>query len=317
MRRLFLFCKISMDRYEFIWKSVQKFEYKFDYREVGKIKNSKSKVVLICPIHGVFMQEVGNHLRSAHGCTECGKEARGKSNRDTKDSWIIKAIKRHGDFYNYSKVRYIDCYTPVTIICPIHGEFQQVPYYHTSENGCPKCGNIKKNANKILTTEEFVEKAKSIHGTTYSYDAVEYETTDSKVCIICPIHGEFWQTPHSHLQGHGCPYCNHLSKGEEYVKNVLNELGINYIWQYCIKTDKKHYNIDFYLPEYNLAIEHNGEQHYKFSPYFHKTEENFIKQKQRDSEVKDLLYAKNIKLHIISYRTPFEKVKIDLEKLLK
>lgn len=54
--------------------------------EVGKIKNSKSKVVLICPIHGVFMQEVGNHLRSAHGCTECGKEARGKSNRDTKDS---------------------------------------------------------------------------------------------------------------------------------------------------------------------------------------------------------------------------------------
>lgn len=119
------------------------------------------------------------------------------------------------------------------------------------------------------------------------------------------------------MQGHGCPYCNHLSKGEEYVKNVLNELGINYIRQYCIKTDKRHYSIDFYLPEYNLAIEYNGEQHYKFSPYFHKTEENFIKQKQRDSEVKDLLYAKNIKLHIISYRTPFEKVKIDLEKLLK
>lgn len=47
------------------------------------------------------------------------------------------------------------------------------------------------NANKILTTEEFVEKAKSIHGTTYNYDAVEYETTDNKVCIICPVHGEF------------------------------------------------------------------------------------------------------------------------------
>lgn len=50
------------------------------------------------------------------------------------------------------------------------------------------------------TTEEFIAKARQIHGNKYDYSKVEYEKNDIQVCIICPIHGEFWQTPKNHLK---------------------------------------------------------------------------------------------------------------------
>ena len=60
---------------------------------------------------------------------------------------------------------------------------------------------------KKLTTVEFINKAKEVHGGRYDYSKVDYIHTDSKVCIICPIHGEFEQTPKSHLRGVGCTIC--------------------------------------------------------------------------------------------------------------
>lgn len=306
-----------MDRYEFIWKSIQKFGYRLDYREVYDNITQNSKITLICPKHGRFTQVVHNHLSSKHGCTQCGKEARGKSNRDTKESWICKAIKRHGTFYDYSKVNYVDCYTPVTIICPIHGEFKQVPYYHTSENGCPKCGIIKTNIDRILTTENFIIKAREIHGNKYDYSKVDYKLADIKVCIVCPKHGEFWQTAHSHLAGHGCPYCNSTSKGEEFVAVVLDSLNLSYERQYKISANNRYYKLDFYIPSYNIVIEYNGKQHYKFSPFFHKTEDDFLKQKQRDDEVLKLVEEMGFKLIIIKYDSSFSKVKKYLTELFR
>ena len=57
------------------------------------------------------------------------------------------------------------------------------------------------------TTEQFIEDAKAIHGDKYDYSRVDYKTNKAKVCIVCPIHGEFWQTPNDHLSGHGCKHC--------------------------------------------------------------------------------------------------------------
>lgn len=57
------------------------------------------------------------------------------------------------------------------------------------------------------TTEEFILDAKRVHGNKYDYSKVEYINNETKVCIICPIHGEFWQTPNKHLLGKGCRLC--------------------------------------------------------------------------------------------------------------
>ena len=73
-----------------------------------------------------------------------------------------------------------------------------------------------------LTTEEFIKKARIKHGDKWIYTEVDYKKSNKKVCIICPIHGEFWQTPNRHLRGSGCPKCagNHQYTTEEYIQEV-------------------------------------------------------------------------------------------------
>ena len=127
---------------------------------------------------------------------------------------IIKKFKSvHGDKYDYSKVDFIKTTIKVCIICPEHGEFYQEPHAHIKGQGCPKCGIIKRSINKTNTTEQFIEKAKSVHGDKYNYENVKYVNTKTKVEIICPLHGPFSQEPHNHLQGYGCPTCGNELKG--------------------------------------------------------------------------------------------------------
>ena len=65
---------------------------------------------------------------------------------------------------------------------------------------------------KSLTTQEFIERARKVHGDKYDYSKVEYVNNRVKLCIICPIHGEFWQTPNAHLNGQGCSMCGRISQ---------------------------------------------------------------------------------------------------------
>ena len=86
-----------------------------------------------------------------------------------------------------------------------------------------------------LTKEKFVEKANKVHNDKYNYNKVEYINSETKVCIICPIHGEFWQTPNVHLNGSGCKKCatkrraDILSKTqEEFLKDLKKIHGDKY-----------------------------------------------------------------------------------------
>ena len=126
--------------------------------------------------------------------------------KNTQD-WINEAIKIHGDKYDYSKVKYVNARTKVCIICPEHGEFWQRASLHQMGSGCPKCSQNNVHLKQKYNTELFIQKAKEIHGDKYDYSKVEYVNSTTKVCIICPEHGEFWQTPSSHLQGQGCRNC--------------------------------------------------------------------------------------------------------------
>jgi len=103
----------KLDRYEFIWKAIQKHGYKYDYRKVNYINNS-TKVCIICPEHGEFWQTPDSHL-NGRGCNLCSKPV-----YDIK-SFIKKAKKVHNNKYDYSKVKYIDTKTKVCIICSEHG----------------------------------------------------------------------------------------------------------------------------------------------------------------------------------------------------
>ena len=143
----------------------------------------------------------------------------------TKEEFIENARSIHENKYDYSKVDYKNNYTKVCIICPKHGEFWQLPKCHLKGQGCPKCnGKIKKS------TEEFIEEARKVHGDKYDYSKVNYVTNHTKACIICPEHGEFWQSPLNHLHNHGCPMCSKTSKSntEDFINKSLEINGNKY-----------------------------------------------------------------------------------------
>lgn len=204
---------------------------KYDYSKVEYV-NNRTKVCVICPKHGEFFITPHNHLKG-RGCQICGAEDKRKKLSDTTESFIEKAKKVHGDKYDYSKVEYTNNSTKVCIICPQHGEFWQMPSGHLNKNrprGCPQCGIINTNIKNTYTTREFIEKARNVHGDKYDYSKVEYVKSNEKICIICPQHGEFLQTPASHLNGCGCPFCggNIKDTTETFIEKAKNVHGDEY-----------------------------------------------------------------------------------------
>ena len=189
--------------------------------------------------------------------------------------FIEKARQIHNDKYDYSKVNYVNSRTKVCIICPEHGEFWQTPHNHLKGYGCAECGKEKSHLPKI-TTEDFTAKSKEIHGNKYDYSKVCYKTSDTKVCIICPEHGEFWQTPSNHMNGSGCPKCAnekrknvlikdtklfidtatliHDGKPEDEIISLFSEIE----HQQHNREILNGMEIDIFIPPLKLGIEYNG-----------------------------------------------------------
>lgn len=234
---------------------------KYDYSK-SVYKGRHKPITIICKKHGEFVQEAGCHLTGG-GCPSCKKEKTSERQRDTKETFIEKARKIHGDKYDYSKVEYVDSYTKVCIICPEHGEFWQRPNNHLNGLGCSKCANEHRNDRKTKTTEQFILEARAVHGDKYDYSKTKYVNNHTKVCIICPEHGEFWQLPGNHLSGWGCKKCSE-SHLEKEVRNFLEKENIQYEHQKTFGwlRYENPLSLDFYLPEYSIAIECQGVQHY-------------------------------------------------------
>ena len=234
----------------FIEKAKQIHGDKYDYSKV-EYKDSKTKICIICPKHGEFWQTPFDHLQHK-GCKECGFESAIEKNTKSTEDFIKQSIIVHQNKYDYSKVEYINAKTKVCIICPEHGEFQQIPVVHLKGFGCQKCSN-----KHHYTTEEFIEKARKIHGDKYDYSKVEYVNATTKVCIICTEHGEFWQRPYEHLQNRGCPSCSHSTSKEEInIYNYLNSIDI--ACKQRAKNIISPYELDIYIPEKKVAIEYDG-----------------------------------------------------------
>ncbi len=287
---------------KFIERAIKVHGNKYDYSKVDYTGNA-NKVIIICKVHGEFYQKP-NHHWDGNGCPECMGLKR-YSNQE----FIIKAKAIHNNFYDYSKTRYINSYTPVTVICPNHGEFYPQPATHLLKRGCMKCF-YDRIAN---TTDKFIKKAREVHGDKYNYSKVVYINRTTKVVIICPIHGEFKQSPRDHIQGTGCPICS-SSKGELAIKAILDKRSIKYIQQYKIPEVANRFSYDFYLPEYNLLIEFHGGQHYKYIPFFHRNgEDDFLKQKNRDDMVRS--NARQFKYRYLEFNYKQLKVGI-LEKII-
>ena len=135
------------------------------------------------------------------------------ANKFTKEYFFKVAKEVHGDQYDYSQAFYDGTDVKLTIICKIHGSFRQTPYKHVKlGRGCKTCRKAKKRElERPQLEKKCLAGAQEVHGEKYDYSSVIYINSSVNVKIICPIHGEFPQTPNSHLQGRGCSYCGYES----------------------------------------------------------------------------------------------------------
>jgi len=272
---------------------------KYDYSKVEYV-NSYTNVCIICPEHGEFWQKPNRHVSYGRGCPKCGRNKSNAANINRCGSLFEdKARSIHGNRYDYSKVTYIRNNKNVCIICPEHGEFYQTPNNHLHGQGCPKCANIKNGDNKRKRADRFIDEVKKVHSNKYIYDKVVYNKNSDKIIIICPIHGEFEQEANSHLMGHGCPKCN-SSHIENAIRKILSENAILYYEQKKFDWLGKQ-SLDFYLPDYNTAIECQGEQHFNIVEHFG-GEKHYnvtilrdkIKKRLCDENGVDLIYYTNV-----------------------
>jgi len=175
---------------------------------------------------------------------------------------MIKSIKQfiqeariiHGEKYDYSKVDYKNNKTNVEIICPKHGSFYQQPKAHLHKNGCAKC--------KTKSLNEFLEQAQLKHKSNYDYSKVDYKNKNTKIEIICKIHGSFFQAPYAHLRGQGCPGCKFDEKRlgkDEFIRRSKLVHGDKYDYS-CVEYVKIKEKVKIICPDhgayFQLADDH-------------------------------------------------------------
>lgn len=265
----------SMTTGKFITEAKSIFKDQYDYSNT--VYTTRSRLLTIeCHIHGEFNILPKDHLKGI-GCSSCHvvQEKTSKNNAGklyTTDAVIAKAIGIHGDRYDYGKVVYTNMNCPVTMICKQHGEFQQTFNKHCySQRGCPRCGGTNK-----MTTVQFIDRAKKVHGDKYDYSSSVYTDTESKLIIICSSHGKFEQAAKKHLIGQGCRKCvvagyfqtNRIMASKscadwlKYIslKNNINIQSADNGGEYRYNYDERRwYDFDGYCAETNTCYEFYGD----------------------------------------------------------
>lgn len=212
----------------------------------------------------------------------------------------IKAEKIFNNSYNYDNIEHYNSMNDdITIVCPKHGEFKNTWHWHINKKrGCKDCA-IERVTD---TKESFILKSQNTHGDKYDYSKVEYINSKTKVTIICKVHGEFTQKPCDHINSsQGCPKCKQ-SKGEIEISKYLIENVIEYVYQKTFDgcRYKLPLHFDFYLSDYNICVEFDGEQHFKIVEGWG-GEEGFIGRQMKDKIKTAYCKDNNIKLVRIKY----------------
>lgn len=260
---------------EFIEKLNEVSDNKYDTSKVEYV-DCKKKICLICHEKDILGNEhgefwiTGDNILHGYGCPKCGHVY-----QYTTEEFIEIAKIKHNNKYDYSKVEYKTTKDKIEIVCHEkdengneHGSFWQTPNKHLQGRGCPICAKLKRGRER-KRFEDFLKEARTVHGDKYDYS--DFEKFSSKVKIYCHEkdnngneHGEFWQLPGNHLKGRGCPKCN-TSHLEEQVLVFFYNNHIKYEAQKKFDWLKKQnfLPLDYYLPDYNIAIECQGKQHFE------------------------------------------------------
>jgi Zn finger protein HypA/HybF involved in hydrogenase expression len=213
---------------DFVQAASIKHDNKYSYEKLVYV-NRRSDVEITCPAHGNFWQNAGHHLNGS-GCPECKKEQLKKTKTKDVEYFLnrLQELETH-KHVSLDKSTFSGMCTEATFSCSTHGNFTSLPtLVLQNKAGCPKCGH--KNAKRPIQTnyDELIETLNKIHNNKYDYSNLQPLRVKAKQPIICPEHGEFYQSLSAHKQGSGCPSCSSASGGFDPKKpGILYYLSIN------------------------------------------------------------------------------------------
>ena len=247
------------------------------------------------------LQLLFRESRCAHpGVTHCRKlqtaKIRANAQRLTRGEIISRFKAIHKDRYNYSISEPDGILSEIEIECPKHGIFKQKVYSHLEGKGCTKCGREQKQRAALLSEGELYSRLNELNKNIFIYPPNLGMSLRDEIPIICREHGLFFQELRTHLKGNGCSQCSQ-SLGAKRVAQWLSEHQIIFQVEFRIPAGRKGSPLraDFYLPEHDLFIEYDGEQHFRPITFFGMDEKDaydvFKAQQARDAEKE--LWIKN------------------------
>ena len=215
--------KLTTD--DFIKRSKLVHGSEYDYSK-SIYKRQTQKVCIVCKIHGEFYQRPNDHINGQQ-CKKCSLIKSANKRRKNLSEFIKKAKKIHNGKYDYSQSIYTGIKNNIIIICKKHGKFYQRAENHLLGSGCKKCGVESSSKKMSHTTSHFLQKVRKVHGNKFDYSKTIYKNNNTKIKIICKIHGTFYQNPMNHLhKKRGCYKCGIVTisnKCRKSKNNFVNE----------------------------------------------------------------------------------------------
>ncbi|MBZ9615291.1 PDDEXK family nuclease [Clostridium estertheticum] len=274
-----------------------------EYNVLGQYINNNTKILMGHIKCGNTWHATPRHLLEGHGCPRCGGNEPYTTEMFTKEiSRIFKdKIVLDGEYKN-SK-------TLIKVKCLIDGcKWESIPSNLLKGCGCPRCGG-----NERYTTKTYKNKIFELYQDEFT---ILGEYSSNKILVKHNKCNYIWEVaPSSLTSGYGCPKCNE-SKGEKRVSKFLENNKLDYTPQYKFENcrNKRMLPFDFYIPQYNLCIEYDGELHYKVARYGDKDK---MKLKLDMTQFRDKLknkYCKDNNIKLL--RIPYWEFK-NIETILK
>lgn len=303
----------------------------------GGIKQTHEQYVEKLKAKNQSVVVIGHYVNSAtkimHRCLKCGYE------------WLLSPAnslggkgcpvcagtihKTHEQYVDELKIKnpniiavgkYVNRQTKIKHRCLIHDyEWETSPAAVLYGCGCPMCKSERIKSKLTMSHDEYVNAVAAINKDIIVMG--RYINARTPIRHKCLVDGWEWDvTPDNILRGHGCPQCSTCTKstGEKTITDWLDNYDIAYEKQKTFEGCKDKYvlRFDFYLPDYDIAIEYNGKQHYEPIDYFG-GEATFRMQQHHDEIKRDYCTKNNMLLFEIPYFKDIDEELKDLYDLIQ
>lgn len=292
-------------------------KYEDNYIIIGEYVNSSTPIEIIHrACGGVNYPRPNDLFNNQYYCNVCRKNRINSINSNQKFNNKIKTISNGriflvGNYKGYKEY--------VTIHCNKHNIDYRTKAVNVTRKDritCPKCVSENKHNSQVKSEEMFKQQLHDFHnGTIVSLES--YVNTHTKIKFKCTIcNNVFKSEPNSVIRLSGCPYCNQY-KGELEISKYLDTLGIAYESQkkFSDLKDTRNLSYDFFVTEYKLLIEYNGEQHYKPINFFG-GKPAYEKQVKHDETKKKYAKENNYKLLTIRYTTNIDSIHSQIDSII-